>query len=449
MSNFPAAFEQRMKASLPNDWENFSAVHGSDVPVSIRVNPAKSELPVSDLVPWTAFGKYLEKRPVFTLDPAFHAGAYYVQEASSMFLEHVLLQAVDIRQPLRVLDLCAAPGGKSTHLLSLLASGSLLVANEVIRARASILSENIQKWGYTNVVVTNNDPSDFQRLGGYFDVIVVDAPCSGEGLFRKDPHAMNEWSTDHVTLCSQRQKRILDDVWPALKENGILLYCTCTYNDQENENNLKWLRQNKMSESIKIAISPDWGIEEVTNDHCTGYRFYPHRVRGEGFFISAQRKAGEERTTRISSKQLFQKLPVKTTERLIPWINNASQYHFVLQDDLIIMMCAEYLSDIEFISKELHVVTKGTAVASLKHDKLIPEHALAMSNALIKENFMGLELDESHALSYLRKDHIDVPDQRKGFALVTCKGLPLGWVNLLGNRMNNLYPSSWRIRMGS
>src|SRR5882672_6633107 len=212
----PPAFAQRMQAQLQQNWKEFLSVHEQPSPTSIRVNPLKSNFKDSEKIPWTDFGYYLEQRPSFTFDPLFHGGAYYVQEASSMFLEQALKQTLDLSQPLQILDLCAAPGGKSTHLISLLSAQSLLVANETIRSRATVLAENIQKWGASNVVVTNNDPEDFQRLEGFFDVMVVDAPCSGEGLFRKDPNASKEWSEDNVALCALRQQRILSQVWPAL-----------------------------------------------------------------------------------------------------------------------------------------------------------------------------------------------------------------------------------------
>src|SRR5260221_14470615 len=220
---FPHVFAQRMQMQLQQYWKEFLSAHEQPSPNSIRINPLKINRKELENIPWTDFGYYLEQRPSFTFDPLFHAGSYYVQEASSMFLEQALKQTVDLSRPLKVLDLCAAPGGKSTHLLSLLNDQSLLVSNETIRSRATVLSENIQKWGSNNVVVTNNDPEDFQRLEGFFDVIVVDAPCSGEGLFRKDPNAVNEWSEEHIELCVVRQQRIINQVWPSLKKNGVLI----------------------------------------------------------------------------------------------------------------------------------------------------------------------------------------------------------------------------------
>ena len=245
-----------------------------------------SPLTIHEKIPWAEHGYYLESRPSFTFDPLFHAGCYYVQEASSMFLEQALKQTVDLSHPLKVLDLCAAPGGKSTHLLSLISNESLLVSNEVIRSRANILNDNIAKWGCSNVIVTNNDPRDFQRIENYFDVIVVDAPCSGSGLFRRDSEAIEEWSEQNVALCSQRQQRILADVLPALKNGGMLIYSTCSYSKQEDEEICEWLINELKIESLKLKFEENWNVIESDD----GYRFWPDKVKGEGFFIACFRK---------------------------------------------------------------------------------------------------------------------------------------------------------------
>jgi len=445
---FPYAFEDRMRHRLGQDWENFASAHATVSPTSVRINPLKRTESLSDGVLWSSLGGYLENRPVFTLDPTFHAGAYYVQEASSMFLEQALTQTLDLSKPVRILDLCAAPGGKSTHLLSLISRDSLLVCNDVIQSRTGILSENIQKWGHANVVVTNNDPRDFRKLQGYFDAILVDAPCSGEGLFRKDPYSIREWSPENVKLCAQRQRRILEDSWPALKQNGILIYCSCTYNEQENEDTLNWLRQQKEIEPVRIKISDSWGIDQVQIGKITGYRFYPHRTRGEGFFMSVVRKVTEEPSGRIRSKSFFARPSAKASDQLKDWIKDSSSLQFIVQEDLVLMIPSRYSADIEFLAKELRILTKGTALASSKNEKLIPEHASALSLELKKENFITLELDRKEAVLYLRKEMPPMAHAQKGFALVTFEQLPLGWVNLLGNRINNLYPSGWRIRMG-
>lgn len=444
---FPPAFEERMRQRLGEEWMAFENAHHTPALTSLRVHPAKSTEKREDPIPWTEYGFYLKDRPSFTLDPVFHAGAYYVQEASSMFLEQVLKQSVDLTQSLRVLDLCAAPGGKSTHLLSLINQDSLLISNEVIRSRASVLSENIQKWGYSHVMVTNNDPEDFQKLSGYFDVVVADAPCSGEGLFRKDSEAMKEWSPDNVALCSQRQRRIVSDVWPALKENGVLVYCTCTFSEEENENNLAWLNSERDIDFIELNITSFPGIQRVTKEGAIGYRFYPHRVNGEGFFISVMRKKNQQQPVRPRAKKVFNSPSKKVIGQLSDGVLQSERFRFIQQDDLVLMLPSLYYDDIEYLSQHLHIISKGTAVAEIKHEKLIPEHAFALSVCLDQSNFKVIDLTREEALTYLRKENLMLAAGERGFALVTYQKHPLGWVNLLGNRVNNLYPSSWRIRM--
>jgi len=259
--NLPEKLLQSLESIKGFDREAFEKVHASGEQVtSIRINPQKlseaSQVPstggdLGEAVPWTEYGYYLNQRPSFTFDPLFHAGCYYVQEASSMFLEQAFKQTVDLSRSLRILDLSAAPGGKSTHIQSLISKDSLLVSNEVIRSRANILKDNIAKWGSDNVVVTNNDPKSFARLENYFDAIIVDAPCSGSGLFRRDEKAIDEWSENNVHLCSERQQRILADVWSALKRNGVLIYSTCSYSNEENENIVQW-----MTAELPIAHCP-------------------------------------------------------------------------------------------------------------------------------------------------------------------------------------------------
>jgi len=443
---FPPAFERRMQLKLQEDWDKFLSAHELPAPTCIRINPLKSSHKDLEKIPWTDFGYYLEHRPSFTFDPLFHGGAYYVQEASSMFLEQALKQTVDFSQALKVLDLCSAPGGKSTHILSLLNERSLLVSNEAIRSRATILVENIQKWGSNNVVITNNDPEDFQRLEGFFDVIIVDAPCSGEGLFRKDPNAIKEWSEENVGLCALRQQRILNQVWPSLKKNGILIYCTCTYNEKENEENLNWLVKEKEAESIKLKVESNWGVEEVHSKNVFGYRFYPHKTKGEGFFISIIRKTEEQDEISIHRKKTFDHPPAKIKDRLSAWIKNSEEAELIKHDELILALPKNYLFEIEFLSKFLKVIQKGTAIATAKHDKLIPEHAFALSTKTNLENFNSIELTLEGAIAYLRKDVLNLISEKTGFTLMSFQNTPIGWANLLGNRVNNLYPSAWRIR---
>ena len=220
----------------------------SPASVAVRKNPFKDgTCPEGREVPWCRHGRILPERPQFTLDPHFHAGAYYVQDSSSMFVGHAfreLLGSMDVPvgRPVRVLDLCAAPGGKTTDIAASLreafGDGFLLVSNEVMKARAGVLADNVALWGDPNVVVTSDDPSAFAALPGFFDIIVADVPCSGEGMFRKDEEAQRQWSEDNVALCAARQKRIVADVWPALKQDGLFVYSTCTFNVYENDGNV-------------------------------------------------------------------------------------------------------------------------------------------------------------------------------------------------------------------
>lgn len=440
-AHLPGAFEEQMSNMLGNQYRSFHAALETAPPVSIRINQMKPSLVASGSpVPWCESGRYLANRPVFTLDPHFHAGAYYVQEASSMFLEQAVRQSIDPGQPVTALDLCAAPGGKSTHLLSLLHKDSLVVSNEVIRSRAAILSENIQKWGYSNVMVTNNDPSAFAELHGFFDLIVIDAPCSGEGLFRKDPAAISEWSKDSVALCSSRQRRIVEDAWPSLKHNGLLIYCTCTYNETENEDNLAWLSEQHDLEFVKISAQYS-GVHEVNKGAVTGYRFFPHRVQGEGFFISVIRKLEDTAATTTKRRGRSDRSASSASQH---WLNG--HYSILERGDLLIAVPGSIVSQMETLSQQLNVVIQGVALGTNKHGKFIPDHALAMSTDLRKSEFEVIELTKDESLRYLRKDTLSRPGHPRGLALVQFECNPLGWINVLDNRINNLYPSNWRIK---
>jgi 16S rRNA C967 or C1407 C5-methylase (RsmB/RsmF family)/NOL1/NOP2/fmu family ribosome biogenesis protein len=447
-SQFPQAFIKREQVHLGAQWNDFEKAHHLTPPVSIRLNPQKAHHAYEGSpIPWTTHGRYLDQRPSFTLDPSFHGGKYYVQEASSMFLEQAFRQHIPKNESLMVLDLCSAPGGKSTHLLSMMSGQGLLVSNEVIQSRATIVSENIKKWGHCNVVVTNNDPKDFERLEGFFDVIVVDAPCSGEGLFRKDPSALEEWSEDVVALCSKRQRRILRDVWPALKAGGMLIYSTCTYNAEENEGNLKWLKDEYPLDSLPIEINPDWGIQKIETESAIGYRCFPHQVKGEGFFLSAIRKLDGPPQKTFRSKVKLQVPPKNISGALHDWVLKPQEKYFLLHSDRVQFFPAERIPEVQTIVNNLRVIFAGTAAVTIKHDKLIPDHSLALSMDCNQNFFNSISLDQNSALQYLRKEGLPFSSDKKGFALVTFENLGLGWVNVLDNRINNLYPSEWRIRI--
>lgn len=433
------------------DKEAFQRIHASGEQVtSIRLNPAKPTVqfpnfPIPDSkIPWTDFGYYLESRPSFTFDPLFHAGCYYVQEASSMFLEQALKQTVDLSKPLKVLDLCAAPGGKSTHIQSLISKESLLVSNEVIRSRANVLKENIIKWGCQNVVVTNNDPKDIARLENYFDVIVVDAPCSGSGLFRRDPEAINEWSENNVQLCSQRQQRILADAWPALKRGGILIYSTCSYSQQEDEDIMDWVSSELQTINCKLVISEEWGIAEtISGSGNSGYRFWPYKIKGEGFFLTCFKKKDEEDMSAGKMKNPVTTLNNKETAIVADWINTSGLY--LLKHETTVYAWPEKMkNDFSFILDKVRVIYSGTEVGTLMKEKLIPSHALAMTK-LVNDVIPKLELTRDDAIQYLKKKDIKTEMSKKGWQLVSYQRYSLGWVNILSGRINNYYPKELRI----
>lgn len=395
-------------------------------------------------VPWSVYGQYLASRPSFTFDPLFHAGCYYVQEASSMFLEQALQQTTDTGKPLRILDLSAAPGGKSTHIQSLIHQHSLLVSNEVIRSRAGILRDNLVKWGCSNVMVTQNDPRDFSRLKNYFDIVVVDAPCSGSGLFRREPDAMDHWSEANVQLCAQRQQRIIADVWPALKDDGVLIYSTCSYSREEDEEILDWIIDALGARGLELRIDPSWGIETVsTRRDGMGYRFWPHRVKGEGFFIACVRKNGGEQAARDKVKSSLQKIVKNERQLLQQWIDTTG-WEFVKHDNTVYAWPAELAADFHLLLSMLRVVYSGTIIGELIKEKLVPHHALAMS-AHITSRMGAIDVEREAAIAYLQKKDIHTTINEKGWKQVKYQGFSLGWVNVLTNRINNYYPKELRI----
>jgi 16S rRNA C967 or C1407 C5-methylase (RsmB/RsmF family)/NOL1/NOP2/fmu family ribosome biogenesis protein len=449
---WPMSLPQQLLRSLEGvegfDSNAFEAVHASGEQVtSIRLHPIKSSMADGrwpmDRIPWCPYGRYLFQRPSFTLDPLFHAGAYYVQEASSMFLWHVLKETVGNDTPKKVLDLCAAPGGKTTLLASYFTEG-LIVANEVIKARAAVLVENLTKWGSSQVIVTNNDPSHFQSLPGYFDVMVVDAPCSGSGLFRKDPGAIAEWSEDNVQLCSQRQQRILADVLPALKEDGILIYSTCSYSVEEDEAIADWLLTEMDMECKALPLPADWGIVETRSalNGAYGYRFYPDKVKGEGLFIAVFQKKAVTENTRLKVQSL--QLPTKQEEQLLNgFIELPAAWSLFKQGDAVRGIQKQWLGELQILAKCLYIKKAGIEIGTIKGKDVIPSHELALS-LLPLDTITGLELTEAQALQYLRRKEL-VLTAPTGWTLVKYCGLPLGWIKVLPNRINNYYPAEWRI----
>ena len=393
----------------------FMEAFNEDAPVSIRLNPRKvegdnhnSQFSILnsqfDKVPWCPEGYYLSGRPQFTFDPLFHAGCYYVQEASSMFITHVLRSVTEGRffcdiasdvtkEPslCYTLDLCAAPGGKSTAMRTVLPEGSILVSNEPIANRAQILLENVTKWGWPNCIVTNNYPRDFRKAKTKFDIILCDVPCSGEGMFRKDPTTIGEWSLQNVEKCWRLQREIVADAWECLNPGGLLIYSTCTFNIKENEENIRWILENYDAEPIAIPTEPEWNI---TGSLLEGfdipvYRFIPGITRGEGLFMCVLRKRGVKR----EECGIRNDMPQKTLQKI----------------------------------QGLKLISLPTPHSSLLED--------------------AVDLTYQEALRYLRGEALVLPaDTHRGIVTVTYRGVPLGPVKNIGSRANNLYPKPWRIK---
>ncbi len=425
-------------------------------PVSVRLNPLKPapSLPaeVDGAVLWCADGgRYLASRPRFTQDPLLHAGAYYVQEAASMAI--ALAAKALPEEPRRVLDLCAAPGGKSTLWRALLPDDCLLVANEPIGQRAQILRENLEKWGHPAIVVTQAYPEAFAPLAGLFDVVAADVPCSGEGMFRKDHDARSEWTAQSPAACAERQRAIIADIWPALRTGGCLVYSTCTFNSAENEDNVAWICQHLGAEVLPLAADTAWGIAgDVTGRGLPVCRFMPHRTRGEGFFIALLRKTAE--TPSPSRRKGAKDSPrskgvAQGAKSVAPWIEGQERYRILRTDDDGLAAIPESMADeAQRIARTVHTLAVGTRLAEEKGRKMVPAHALALSVLLRPDAFPRVELPLDQALAYLRREALTLPaGTPRGYVVATYAGLPLGFVNNLGTRANNLYPAAWRIRM--
>lgn len=453
----PQAFRDTVAAAVPG----LADALEQQAPVSVRLNPFKPyafpDFSLLQPVPWTLPGEafYLDERPVFTADPVFHGGAYYVQEAGSMFIGWLLRRILpDFESAsLRVLDLCAAPGGKTTHIASVVGSEGVVVANEVIRSRARILAENVQKWGSGSVAVTSNDPADFgERLPDFFDVVVVDAPCSGEGMFRKDYGARAEWSPENVQLCAARQRRIVSDVWDALRPGGVMIYSTCTFNASEDEENVRWMAEELGGEVLDFKDIPE-GLAATG----AGWHFYPNRVRSEGFFAAAIRKIGsEQRSERRASRNAKGLVPLAKNEwaEAQRWIDPAKGLErFAVGGDGQVygFSAGMYETVSALLTGRFGLLYSGVQIGEMIRGALKPGHALALYHGLDRNVTKMAELSREAAMEYLRKGPsatggvLPVEAFAEGLNLVVCRGIALGWAKRIGHRYNNLYPPAWRV----
>ena len=424
--------------------------------VSVRINPAKAGSPteifgnlVSGPVEWNRHAAFLSERPAFTLDPLIHAGAYYVQDSSAMFPGKAFRDVLDkvlesgIISP-KVLDVCAAPGGKTTDISASLREsckgGYLLISNEIMKQRAAVLADNAAVWGDPSVVVTSVDPKAFGTLPGFFDIIVADVPCSGEGMFRKDDEAVSQWSEDNVALCQARQRRIVADVWPSLAEGGFLVYSTCTFNNLENDDNVKW-------------ICSEFGAEIIGIDSCgllrteCGVSLVPGFVRGEGQYCAVLRKTSPSAGTAACSgrqQDRWQKLPEAHASIIRPLLDE--EMAMIVKDGRIVAV-PEYVRCLLSMLEPLRPLARGLAVGMFKGKDFIPDADLALSLSLRRGAFNEFEVNRETALSFLHRDPVRLPDAERGMLLLVYRGLPIGFVKNLGNRCNSLHPLHRRIRM--
>ncbi len=412
----PKDFEEYTRALFGEElYAKFIASFEEKQPVSVRLNPFKhGKVFQGTPIPWCNDGLWLDSRPDFTLDPLLHCGCYYVQEAGSMFLHQVL--KLYANSPVKMLDLCAAPGGKSTLARAILPEGSILYSNEPDHKRANILMENLQKQGHTDVIVTNNYPADYKKSRQMFDVILTDVPCSGEGMFRKDEGAVKEWSIQNVMKCRDLQRSIVEDIWPCLTDGGLLIYSTCTFNTRENEENVQWIAKELGADILCVDTAPEWNITGslLEEFHAPVYRFIPGITPSEGLFMAVLRKHGDFSPTLSDTKQnKKQKDKKKDKQKSQPL---------------------------------LRIMHDGNNITAKENN---PPHAEALLYNLPAAKYPQAELTLQQALSYLRREAITLPeDTPRGHVIVTFEGHPLGFVKNIGNRANNLYPQEWRIRKG-
>ena len=423
-------------------------------PISIRYNPAKLQVEEGTPVSWDKQAIYLASRPHFVLDPRWHAGAYYVQEASSMILKSIICQRLDLTTTVKVLDICAAPGGKSTQVLSLLPRDSLLISNELIGKRATILKENIMKWGHANALVTNNEITHFRPFQQAFDLVITDAPCSGEGMFRKDPASISEWSLANVETCSVRQKKIIDEVVGLVKEHGYLMYSTCTYNRKENMDNIKYITSTYDFDCVEIDLQEEWGFVRIADENSVGWQAFPGKVHGEGFFFSVLQKKSQ-RSISVSpnsyrSKPLDEQKPTPhELSMLSSFLQDANQFQFIKKNDDWYAIPRENFAFTKMILEQMNVIYVGIRMGQFKKENFIPDAALALSNAL-HPSIQKIELSEAQALQYLKKETLQLVNDEgiEGWAVVCFRQIALGWIKILsGGRINNYFPLEWRIKM--
>lgn len=453
----PEQFISRMQRELGvAEAEALCAALETEPSTSVRLNPAKmaEQKWGGGRVAWSDYGYLLGERPAFTLDPDFHAGAYYVQEASSQFAGYIVSMAVggaEACKGQRVLDMCAAPGGKSTHYATLVGERGLVVANEINRSRAAVLADNARKWGLGNMVVTCNDSARVADFEEWFDVVAVDAPCSGEGMFRKSDEACEQWSEANVAMCAERQWEILQNAFRSLKPGGVLLYSTCTFNRSEDEDVVGRACEEFGDELLAvddIPIGDDWGVVTGREGVFQTFRFFPHRLTGEGMFMAVARKAGLATSRRRMPKarrKVMEAVDKRTAQELSRWVKESEQMRFFAAGDTLYGCRKEHYDEVEALAGTLAVIYSGVAMGQVFKGKLKPDGALALYAGVNHDAVACCEVDEQEALKFLRKQDMDAAQFSEGVNMVLYGGRPLGFVKRVGARVNNMYPNSLRI----
>ena len=451
MQPLPPQFVVNMRHQLGDSSAEalFEALESSS-PISVRLNPYKWHgEEFGTAVPWCEWGRYLDTRPQFTTEIPFVAGAYYVQEAGSQFIAHILkTEGVDGG---KIIDMCAAPGGKTTLYSALVGDRGLVLANEYVRNRANVLADNVRKWGLGNVVVINNDPQHIAAFEQWADVVAVDAPCSGEGMFRKDEVARSEWTAQSVDMCAARQMDILRQAWKSLKAGGLLIYSTCTFNTTEDEGILEQMTSEwgeEIEPSTEIVVSDNWGVECIKVGDFQGFRFFPHRVKSEGFFVAVARKradVGGRSVVPKPRKKIMTDAPREAIKELSRWVVNQDTLRFAVVAESYYAYPLEYFETIRSLANNLTVIYSGVEMGQIFKGKLKPEWSLSQSVWYNRDVVPSVELGREEALDYLRKKDVSAGVFVEGINLVSSDGYALGFVKRVGNRVNNGYPNSLKI----
>ncbi|MDE5773016.1 MAG: RNA methyltransferase RsmF [Muribaculaceae bacterium] len=461
----PSGYREMIQSVFGTDSESLLSSLDTAPGVSIRYNNRKCSAEEVDgiypdmrVVEWCREGRRLNERPVFTLNPLLHAGVFYVQDASSMIYSEIVELLVSrlhageqgmTGRPLRVLDFCAAPGGKTTSMINALPDGTEVVANEYEPRRGKILRENLEKWGYPNIIVTGDAAESYRCLAGVFDIVAVDAPCSGEGMMRKEETARRQWSERLVESCAALQREILESIAGCVRPGGYLIYSTCTFNTVENEENSRYIRD--MLGFEPVSLRPD-GTEcagKALYDDVEAMRFMPYLTEGEGLYVSVFRRPESDVVERVSAGK-SKRAKTKGRESKLPEIEWIIRDAVPVEGEGVISAVPRSMMPLLELVKGsgVNVTAAGLPVATLKDKNVLPDSRVVLSSLVNPTAFPVVELSEDEALRYLRREALVLPEGTpRGYVTVCRQGHPLGLVKNIGNRANNLYPAHWKIRM--